>query len=57
MGKGFKKLKLKSLTGKENVYYIKPRFNESINHMFVTYDIAEFLQKKGINSRMKLKTK
>ena len=35
-------------SNKVEKFLIKPRFNESINHMFVTLDIAEFLEKKGI---------
>jgi len=36
------------VSGKVEKFILKPRFNESINHMFVTYDIAEFLENKGI---------
>ena len=35
-------------SGKKEKFLIKPRFNESINHMFVVCDIAEFLEAKGI---------
>jgi hypothetical protein len=35
-------------SGKVEKFLIKPRFNESINHMFVTFDIADFLERKGI---------
>ena len=31
---------------------MKPRFNESINHLFVTYDIAEYLENQGIKVQM-----
>ena len=33
---------------KKEKFLLRPRFNESINHLFLTYDIAEFLEKKGI---------
>lgn len=39
-------------SGKVERFLIKPRFNESINHIFVTYDIAEFLEKKEIRVDM-----
>lgn len=34
-------------SGKKEKFLIKPRFNESINHMFVVCDITEFLKSKG----------
>jgi hypothetical protein len=40
--------KLSIVSGKVEKFLIKPRFNESLNHMFVTFDIEEFLEKKGI---------
>ena len=40
--------RLSIVSGKKEKFLIKPRFNESINHMFVVCDIAEFLEAKGI---------
>lgn len=37
-----------SITYGKDKFLVKPRFNESLNHMFVTCDIAEFLEKKNI---------
>ena len=49
LSKGYQQTKLKSITEKKpQLYLIKPRFNESLNHMFLVSDIAEFLTKKGI---------
>ena len=36
------------VSGKKELFMLKPRFNESVNHMFMVYDIADFLERKGI---------
>ena len=41
--------KFSIVSNKKEKFLIKPRFNESLNHMFVTFDIAEYLEKKKIN--------
>jgi len=47
--KGFKEESLKSLSAsKREKYFIKPRHNETTNHLFVTYDIARYLEKKKV---------
>jgi hypothetical protein len=52
LNKGYQQIKLKSIFEKKPQFYlIKPRFNESINHMFLVYDIAEFLEKKGVETK------
>lgn len=49
LSKGYKEVKLKSLSAKKpELYMIKPRLKEGINHIFAISDIAEFLEKKGI---------
>lgn len=45
----FKIFKYKTmLSGKYDKYLVKPRFNESVLHFFVTYDIKTFLESKKI---------
>ncbi len=49
LSKGYQISKHNSLvTNKEEEFILQPRHNESINHLFYTYDIAEYLEKKGI---------
>ncbi len=49
LSKGYKISEHKSLNSKrKEEFLLKPRFNESINHLFVTYDLANFLEKNGI---------
>jgi hypothetical protein len=51
--KNYVQIRKKSIvSGKQENFLIRPRFNESINHMFVVHDIAEFLRKKGIDVQM-----
>jgi hypothetical protein len=40
------------VSGKQESYLLKPRHNESLNHMFAIYDIAEYLEKKGIKPNL-----
>lgn len=50
---GYQSFEAKSIaSGKKEDFILKPRHNESLNHMFVIYDIAEFLKKKGIEVNM-----
>ncbi len=50
---GYKEFKYKSIcTQKKENYLLKPRHNESLNHMIVIYDLAEYLQKKKIDYEM-----
>jgi hypothetical protein len=49
LSQGYKEFSQKSIvSGKKENYVMNPRHNESLNHMFVIYDIAEFLEKRGI---------
>ncbi|MCK5283513.1 MAG: ATP-binding protein, partial [Nanoarchaeota archaeon] len=49
MAKGFQISEHKAIGfSKKAKFLLKPRFNESLNHLFVICDIAEFLEKKGI---------
>ena len=42
----YKEFSAKSiLSNKKEKYFIKPRFNESPQHFFLTYDIANYLKK------------
>lgn len=46
----YKLIEKKSIvSSKKEKFLIKPRFNESINHAFVIYDIKEFLEKKSLD--------
>jgi type IV secretory pathway VirB4 component len=46
---GFKLSKHKAIGSKTySNYYVKPRFNEGLNHAFVCYDIKKFLERRGI---------
>ena len=47
--KGFKEELLKSISSEtKERFFVKPRFNESINHLFAIYDIKDYLEEKGI---------
>ena len=48
---GYKEFSYKSICSrrKEN-YLLRPRFNETLNHMIVIYDIAEYLNKKKVEN-------
>ena len=46
--KKYSKVKMKSISSSCDTFYVKPRFNESVVHLFVTWDIAEYLKQKGI---------
>ncbi len=51
--KGFREESLKSIySNKQEKYFIKPRFNETSKHLFVTYDIAEFLESNNIKTEL-----
>lgn len=45
----YQEFKHKSInSNKVETFYLKPRHNEGLPHLFFTYDIAEFLEKKGV---------
>lgn len=47
----YSRFESKSLaSGKREEFILKPRFNEHLNHLFFTYDIMEFLRKKGLTA-------
>jgi conjugal transfer ATP-binding protein TraC len=47
--KRFREETFKSLSSnKKEKYLVKPRFNETPKHLFVTYDLANYLEKSGI---------
>jgi conjugal transfer ATP-binding protein TraC len=49
LSKGYEVVEKKTLlTGKVEKFLIKPRLKESINHIFVMNDIADYLESKGI---------
>jgi len=51
--KGFREESLKNITAtKKEKYFIKPRFNETANHLFVIEDIKNYLEKKGIEVQL-----
>jgi conjugal transfer ATP-binding protein TraC len=51
--KGYKIAKYKRLaSNKKEEFLLKPRHNESIIHFFVTYDIKEYLESKGIKVKL-----
>lgn len=51
--KGYKTAKYKSLlTNKMETFFLKPRHNESLMHLFMTKNIAEFLEKNGIEIKL-----
>lgn len=46
--KGYKEATFNSIvTNKKEIFLLQPRSNESLTHLFVVYDIAEYLEKKG----------
>ncbi|MGK0209119.1 MAG: conjugal transfer ATP-binding protein TraC [Patescibacteria group bacterium] len=50
LDKGYKKINCKSLvSGVYEDFLLQPRHNESLTHLFVTYDVAEYLEKKGFS--------
>ncbi len=49
MKSGYQLFKHRSIaSGKKEEFVLRPRHNESLNHLFFVYDIAEFLEKKKI---------
>ncbi len=49
LSKGYKTAKYKRLaSNKKEEFLLKPRFNESLAHLFVVYDTANYLESKGI---------
>jgi hypothetical protein len=53
LSNGYQTAKFKSLvTNKTETFLLQPRHNESLTHFFATYDIAEYLEKKGIEVQM-----
>ena len=49
LSKGYKISKYKRLaSNKKEDFLLKPRHNESLTHLFATYDIADYLEFKGI---------
>nr|AQS34902.1 hypothetical protein [uncultured archaeon] len=53
INEGYKLFSQKSIvSGKQEDYILKPRHNESLNHMFVIYDIVDYLKLRGINAEM-----
>ena len=48
--KGYQEYEAYSINSlKKDNFIIKPRFNEGVAHAFFTYDVAEYLEKKGCN--------
>jgi len=48
LSKSYKEAEYKSLvTNKKEKFLLQPRHNESLTHLFVVYDTAEYLEKKG----------
>ena len=43
---------LKEILTKKEKYFIKPRFTETANHLFVIEDIKNYLEKKGIEVQL-----
>ncbi|MCK5321306.1 DUF87 domain-containing protein [Candidatus Pacearchaeota archaeon] len=49
LGKGYKVENRKSLvTNKKEDFLLQPRHNETATHLFTVYDVAEYLEKNGI---------
>lgn len=49
LNQGFKEESFKSIYSKQKEkYFVKPRFNETGTHLFVTYDLKNYLEKKKI---------
>mgnify|MGYP007123660805 CR=1 FL=1 len=45
------------LTNKMEIFFLKPRHNESLTHFFMTRNIAEFLEKNGIEVELYITVK
>jgi type IV secretory pathway VirB4 component len=53
LSQGYVAFSQKSLaSGKKEDFLLKKRHNESLNHMFTVYNIAEYLEKRGIKVSM-----
>ena len=53
LSKGHQVAKYKSLvSNKLEDFLLQPRHNESLTHLFVIYDLKEYLEKKGIEVKM-----
>jgi len=49
LSKRYQEAEFKSIaTNKKEIFLLLPRHNESLTHLFAVYDIAEYLEKKGI---------
>src|SRR3989344_1511742 len=40
------------LTGKKETFLLQPRHNESLTHLFLVYNISEYLNNNGINAEL-----
>jgi hypothetical protein len=50
LSQGYKEFSHKSIaTNKNEKYILRPRFNESLQHLFFIYDAREYLEKKNIS--------
>jgi type IV secretory pathway VirB4 component len=53
LSQGYKEFSQKSIvSGKKENYILNPRHNESLNHMFMVYDVQQFLEKKGVKTEI-----
>ena len=53
LSNGYQTAKFKSLiTNKTEIFLLQPRHNESLMHLFMIYNISEFLEKNGIETEL-----
>lgn len=53
LARGYKESNQKRIaSNKKEEFLLKSRHNESLTHLFVTYDIADYLESKGIKTEM-----
>jgi hypothetical protein len=57
ISKGYKEIKCLNIQGKKELYLIKPRGNESLEHCFLTFNIAEYLKSKKYKTELYISVK
>jgi len=52
LAKGYKEVQCLNIQGTKERYLIKPRANEGHEHFFLTYNIADYLESKGLKPQL-----
>ena len=52
LAKGYKEVQCLNIQGRKERYLIKPRANEGQEHFFLTYNLADYLESKGLKPQL-----